>query len=562
MRKLLFILSFMICASMNAQESQVINMDPGGWGGIINLDPGGSLDVLLDSVQNLIWVSKDNQTGTETGTMIYPYNTIQEAINVAPVHSVIIVLAPLDNSVYAEHLVMSTDSVRLMTLEGQTVKVELQSSSSTGLLITGDGVIIGGGSGMGFTFTADAGRMLEMAADEDDTEISYNKIIVSGGGTIGVSIGAAGATRPKINNNLFITASGQGAIYAVKNLTDALIIDNEFQGADSTSGYGIQISGFYNGVIDGNYVHRGQTVAGGFASGIFVHTNTTDPHVSDSINITNNTVQDCSNGIRLGHSNGADMKEVYVYNNILQHNSRGLFVHNDAQVFPATYDIYNNTFADNATNIVNDHATGLNIGLNTFEEKVIVGYLATANTTVVTPTATGELDSLETSDLTEITVDTMNMNYLTVNSFINYERRGAMAYVSTGGTQTIGTGGTFERLNEGAIAYTAAHLKGWTHDDGRLTYTGTESTHFLVTVNVTIEGDEVAQLVQIRLAKGGSVIVGTNMQEDYTAVDTDDSMGFSWIEEMATNEYLEVFGTSDTNGDTFFVHNITFTVTQ
>ena len=198
----------------------------------------------------------------------------------------------------------------------------------------------------------------------------------------------------------------------------------------------------------------------------------------------------------------------------------------------------------------------------TISDSLILERLATPTTTVLTPTATGNIDTLETADITEVTLDTLNVNYITVNDFLFYQSHGAMTYVSTGGTQTIGTGETFERLNEGAIAYTSAHLNDWIHDDGRLTYTGTESQHFIIHVNVTIEGDEVAQLIQIRLAKGGSTIAGTNMQEDYTAVDTDDSMGFSWIEEMATNEYLEVFGTSDTNGDTFFVHNITFTVTQ
>ncbi len=538
---LLFALSFALGISLQGQS--------GGGGTVINLDPSstGTINALLQANMNMIWVSIDNTTGVETGSFIYPYNTMQEGIDAAAIGDVVIVLAPSDNTtLYEEHLVMSTDSVRLMTLEGQTVKVELQSSSSTGLLITGDGVIIGGGSGMGFTFTADAGRMLEMAADEDDVEISYNKIIVDGGGTIGISIGAAGATRLKIKNNLFITASGQGAIYAVKNLTDALIIDNEFQGADSTSGYAIQISGFYNGIIDRNYVHKGQTVAGGFASGIFVHTNTSDSHVSDSINITNNTIQDCSNGIRLGHANGADMKEVYVYGNILQRNSRGIFVHNDAQVFPATYDIYNNTLSDNATNIVNDHATGLNIGLNTFEEKVIIGYTASDQLVLLSPTSTGEVDTTETADIGDVALN----------------HSGAFIFVTTEGTQTIGTGGTFERLNEGNIAYGADDLADFTHDDGRLTYTGTVTKHFAVSVNVTIESDEVAALIQIRLAKGGTTIANSNMQANFSVQDNDDSWGFCWVLPLATNEYIEVFGTSDTNGDTFVLHNLTMCVDQ
>ena len=139
---------------------------------------------------------------------------------------------------------------------------------------------------------------------------------------------------------------------------------------------------------------------------------------------------------------------------------------------------------------------------------------------------------------------------------------GGLVYVSTLGTQTIGTGGTFERLNEGAIAYTAEHLADFTHDDGRMTYTGTVTKHFGISVNVTIESDEVAALLQIRLAKGGSTIVGTTMQRDFTAQNTDGSWGFCWILELATDEYLEVFGTSDTNGDTFVLHNLTMCIRE
>ena len=182
----------------------------------------------------------------------------------------------------------------------------------------------------------------------------------------------------------------------------------------------------------------------------------------------------------------------------------------------------------------------------TISDSLILERLATPTTTVLTPTSTGLIDTLETADIGDVALN----------------HSGGLAYVSTEGTQTIGTGGTFERLNEGAIAYTSDHLSDFTHDDGRLTYTGTVTKHFAISANVTIESDEVTALVQIRLAKGGSTIAGTNMQEDYTVQDTDASMGFCWILELATNEYVEVFGTSDTNGDTFVLHNLTMCIKQ
>ena len=223
--------------------------------------------------------------------------------------------------------------------------------------------------------------------------------------------------------------------------------------------------------------------------------------------------------------------------------------------------------------------------------------LASNNTVVFTPTSTGNVDTLETTDLAtaditvtgdwtfdNIVVDTITLENgatiqngetdtltltetvvkiegdLFVTGATTIEHSGGLVYVSTLGTQTIGTGGTFERLNEGAIAYTADHLADFTHDDGRMTYTGTITKHFKIGVNVTIESDEVAALLQIRLAKGGSTIAGTTMQRDFTAQNTDGSWGFCWILELATNEYLEVFGTSDTNGDTFVLHNLTMCI--
>ena len=176
----------------------------------------------------------------------------------------------------------------------------------------------------------------------------------------------------------------------------------------------------------------------------------------------------------------------------------------------------------------------------TVTDSLILEYAGSSNITVLTPTSTGNVDTLETADITDLLI----------------EYSGGMCYVSTPGTQTIGTGGTFERLNEGAIAYTASHLVNFTHSDGRLTYTGTTTKHFHVEGHVNIEGDETAQLVQIRLAKDGTTIAGTEMQHDYTAVDTDAVIAFCWLIDLATNEYLEIYGTSDTNGDTFEVHNL------
>ena len=106
------------------------------------------------------------------------------------------------------------------------------------------------------------------------------------------------------------------------------------------------------------------------------------------------------------------------------------------------------------------------------------------------------------------------------------------------------------------------HLENFSHSDGRLTYTGTPTRDFIVSVHASIEGDEVAQLIQIQIAEGGVVIAGSNMQADYTAINTDKAISTTWIVELATNEYVEVYGTSDTNDDEFTVHNLVMRIAQ
>jgi len=145
---------------------------------------------------------------------------------------------------------------------------------------------------------------------------------------------------------------------------------------------------------------------------------------------------------------------------------------------------------------------------------------------------------------------------------IYHERAGGLTYVSTPGQMTIATGGTFEKLYEGAIAYTGDHLCNFTESNGRLTYTGTPTIHATIHVNTTIEGDEADQLIQVQIAENGTPIAGSNMQQDFTAVDADAHIGTSWLLDLATNDYLEVYGTSDTNGDQFTVLTLVMTVTK
>ena len=151
---------------------------------------------------------------------------------------------------------------------------------------------------------------------------------------------------------------------------------------------------------------------------------------------------------------------------------------------------------------------------------------------------------------------------LVITGDISRDQAGGLSYISTPGTQTIGTGDTFERLNEGAIAYSSDHLYGFTHDDGRLTYTGTPTIHVTITVVLSVESGEIAQVTNFRIAKDGTTIAATNMPITFTAQDYAANVTLKWLDEVATSSYYEIFGTSDTNADEFDVLNGVFTIVK
>lgn len=142
------------------------------------------------------------------------------------------------------------------------------------------------------------------------------------------------------------------------------------------------------------------------------------------------------------------------------------------------------------------------------------------------------------------------------------EHASAQTYVSTPGTQTIGTGGTFERLNEGTIAYTGDHLHEFTHDDGRLTYISPTEISMTVAATVSVESGETAQIIQFRIAKNGATIAGTNMPVEFTAVNRNAAVPLGWLLDMAQNDYIEVWCTSNTNGDDVIINNLTMNITK
>ena len=133
---------------------------------------------------------------------------------------------------------------------------------------------------------------------------------------------------------------------------------------------------------------------------------------------------------------------------------------------------------------------------------------------------------------------------------------GGVMYISTPGTQPIATGGTFQKIDGGAIAYTAGHLENFVHADGKLTYTGKTAQHIAAFASVSIESGENAQTVKLRIAKNGTSIAGSEMERDFTAVNRHSAIPLCWCEELARNDYIEVFTTSTLDNDDIIFNNM------
>ena len=170
-----------------------------------------------------------------------------------------------------------------------------------------------------------------------------------------------------------------------------------------------------------------------------------------------------------------------------------------------------------------------------------------------------EISSVDSSDLMIVERSDSSKKVTAFDFHGSFHSMGS-SYLSTEGTQTIGTGGTFEKLFEGAMAYSGNHLENFTQSNGRLTYTGVNFEHFLVICNMTIHSGETAQRIQCRIAENGTSIEGSNQAIDFTATTLDLPLGLVWVVELAPNDYIEIYGTSDTNGDEFDIHNLVFTL--
>lgn len=115
---------------------------------------------------------------------------------------------------------------------------------------------------------------------------------------------------------------------------------------------------------------------------------------------------------------------------------------------------------------------------------------------------------------------------------------------------TISAQSTFYKISGTTTANSAN--KNFSHSDNKLTYTGTPTKMFLVTVTATLTGTS-GNLAAVRIAKNGSTIGSTHFATSLNGIVA--TQGYF---QLATNDYIEVFvsNSSGTNSITAINLNV------
>ena len=279
-----------------------------------------------------------NTLGVSSPIEFNVYSKIQDAINAASDGE----LLEVRSGTYTEDLIINTANLQLRSLNGQS-NTFLQLVDGVGITLQSGATnfTLGGAEGKGFTITSGEGttRNIELENAPSGVGISYNIINTNGVATIGISVGAAGATNLVISNNNFIAEDGDGSIWGPL-LVNANVSNNIFTGPNNpTSGYAVQSSGITGtSVISDNTISNySQCISVFHGEGV------------SGLTISSNDISKCSSGLRFGQykaTGGADgdMTTITIIDNVLSNNSIGIRLNpSGANVKASQFTIVNNS---------------------------------------------------------------------------------------------------------------------------------------------------------------------------------------------------------------------------
>ncbi|MFC2008185.1 beta strand repeat-containing protein [Chloroflexota bacterium] len=299
------------------------------------------------------WVDNDTSGDWSAGDT-GPWLTIQHAIDSASAGDTIIVA----DGTYTEDLAVDKDNLAITSVNG-SANTTIQLVDGVGIDIQGaaNNFTLGGATGQGFTILGDSTNTtfnIQLANAPSGVAISYNAIDTSGNATMGISIGAAGATDLTISNNSFVAEVGDGSIWGPK-VVNVTVADNTFTGPGGPpdSGYAVEFAGVTattTSTISGNTIT-------GYAMGIAIF----NGEGTSDLTISGNTVSECKNGIRLGQyspTTNGDMTTVTLTQNTLLDSTIGIRINDGANVKASQFTISNNSISGSTTyGLQNEHAS-------------------------------------------------------------------------------------------------------------------------------------------------------------------------------------------------------------
>ncbi len=295
-----------------------------------------------------------NQTLTGDGTTVNVLSedaSIQNGIDVSADGATITVA----DGTYTEDLTVNKSDLTLQSVNGRDdTTIQLVDGVGVNIGSGGTGFTLGGSSLSGFEILSGGATTFDVQLENapSDVEISWNTINTTGNATMGISVGAAGATGLNVNKNIFTAGDlGDGSIWG-PDMIDVSVSDNTFIGpaAKAASGYAVQFSG-----MTGTSLIQDNTI-NDYGMGIVMSNGTG----TDGLEIKDNTVDDCRIGVLLAqYSPGTygDMDNVTITDNILTNNTTGLQINDGANIKAGNFTIQNNSFMGNTTGLANNHTT-------------------------------------------------------------------------------------------------------------------------------------------------------------------------------------------------------------
>jgi filamentous hemagglutinin family protein len=299
----------------------------------------GTLDIADTLASNTFdkAVTVDTGGGTLLGTI---WSSIQDGIDAAVDGGDDVV--EVSDGIYTEDLIVDKSKLTLRSVNGRdNTTIQLVDGVGIDIGSGGSGFTLGGSSTEGFEIKSSVGATtfnVQLKNAPSNVEISWNTIDTTDSASMGISVGAAGASGLSITNNTFTADGSDGSIWGPL-VSDTTVSDNDFSSSSGT-GYAIQFSGLTDSTISRNEIT-------GYGSGVSVF----HGEGVSGVFIEENVITGCTNGLRFGEykaSSGpdGDITSITVRNNTVTGGTNAIRLY-DPFAGPGTHVLANNIHVNN-----------------------------------------------------------------------------------------------------------------------------------------------------------------------------------------------------------------------